>query len=436
MRVLFVIEPYKVEPLGLGYLATALKRKGHEPFLLKYEQGDDKFFEEIGEIKPQIVAFSVTTGKHRKFIEISKMIKKRRYVLSVFGGAHPTYYPEMIKEDGVDFIVRGEGEKSFNKLLDRIMLSKKCKRVNEFYELEQNLDRIGFPDREFMYRYLENRNNPIKNVITSRGCFYNCNYCMNGIYREFYKGQNWVRFRSPENVVEECLELKKYPLKLIYFQDDEFLTNPNMEKLLDVYKRKVRVPFHCQIRIEFLTKEIAKKLKDAGCRGVTFAIESGNDYIRQKVLYRKMSKERIMEGSKILHDVGLKFRVENMVGIPGESLNQMFETLDLNKKLKAAISWCSIFQPYSGLPLGEYARKNKFWNGSISNVKETFFEDTVLETTIGSQIANLQRLFSLVSWLRLPNFLVRWLIRRRKNSVYNWIYFKFKYWRYDVMYGM
>jgi len=432
MKVLFLKKSWVVEPLGIAYLAAVLKKNGHEVDLLKID--NNGFMKELKEFKPDILAYSICTGEHKRFLEINREIKKEYSAISIFGGSHPTYFPEMVYEKGVDIIIRGEAEKSFIELLKDIQIKHSCDGIVNFRTLEQNIDRILFPDREFLYKYSENRNNPIKNVITSRGCRFSCGYCFNSIYRDFYKGENWVRYRSPGNVVKECIELKKYSLKLIWFQDDEILTNPRLYELLDLYKKEVDVPFHCQIRIEFLTKDIAKKLKDAGCISVTFAIESGNDYIRQEILDRKITKSKILEGSDILHRVGLKFRTENMCGIPNESLSQMLETLDLNIQCKPAIAWASIFTPYPRLPLGEYAKKNGFWDGSFSSIKETFFEDTVLNTTIKKEIVNLQRLFGFIVGFPVLRKIVLWLLGLPKNKIYDFIHLKWKRNRYKVLY--
>jgi radical SAM superfamily enzyme YgiQ (UPF0313 family) len=392
MRILFITDPFQVESLGIAYLASVLKKKGHDVDLIKT---DVLNFEDIKKFYPHIIAFSVTTGKHRHYLEIARNIKSVLPVLSVFGGAHPTYFPEFVNERGVDVIVRGEAEKSFVEFLDDWQLRRKFKRIVNFRTLEENIDRIPFPDREFLYKYPENRNNPIKNVITSRGCHFNCHYCYNSLYRSFYQSQNWVRYRSPENVIEECLGLKKYPTRFIFFQDDEFLTNPNFFELLSLYKEKVKIPFHCQIRIELLTEEKASALKEAGCSGVTFAVECGNYYLRKNLLNRPMTDEQILKGVELLKKYKLKIRTENMLGLPGESLSQMLETLDLNIKIKPLIAWASIFQPYPRLPLSNYAYKNEFWDGR-DDFKENFFENTVLNFTAKKQLRNLQRYFALI----------------------------------------
>lgn len=424
MKVLFLTEKFIVEPLGIAYLASVLKKHGYDVDLIRVDLPDSST--QIKKSKPDILAYSVTTGKHKKFLALNKVIKEEIGGVSIFGGSHPTYYPEMVHENGVDFIVRGEAEKSFIKLLDKIRLFKSSSKVIEFSILEQNLDKIPFPDREFLYKYEENRNNPIKNIITSRGCPYNCKFCFNSLYRSFYSGQHWVRYRSPENVIQECIALKKYPLEMIYFQDDELLSNPKIYELLDLYKKEIQVPFHCQLRIELLTEDLAKKLKDCGCNSVTFAIESGNEEIRKKVLGKYISNEKILKGSEILHKIGLKFRTENMIGLPTETLENIIETIDINIKCNPTYGWASIFQPYPRLPLGEQCKELKIWDGGINHIKETFFEDTVLNIKHKKEVVNIQRLFGLI--VRYPRFkkLFFWLIKLSTNRVFNKLYFWWK----------
>jgi radical SAM superfamily enzyme YgiQ (UPF0313 family) len=427
--VLFPVEPFKVEPLGIAYLAASLKKNGHEVLLSRTDNG---IFKDVDTFNPDVVAFSVTTGKHSKAISLSREIKKNKRVVSVFGGSHPTYFPEVVEEWGVDAIIRGEADKAFPEFLEDLQ-NKKFTRLVQFRTLEQNLDKIPFPDREFLYRYPENRDNPIKNVITSRGCRFSCPYCFNSLYRSCYHNQNWVRYRSADNVIKECVELKKYPLKLIFFQDDEFLSNPHLSELLEKYRSEVGVPFHCQVRIELLTEEKVLALKTAGCTGVTFAIECGDAYLRKNLLQRPITDECILSGSQLLHKHGIKFRTENMIGLPGENLNQMLATLELNAKCHPTIAWASIFQPYPRLPLSQYAYQMGFWDGRI-DYKESFFEDSILETTIRKQIVNLQRLFGVAVSKSIIRKFIRFFIQIPNNKVYDKISKSYKQKGYDKLF--
>ena len=431
MRVLFILDPFQVEPLGVGYLASALKQAGIETDWLK--ANDERLINKVCAYSPDVLAYSVSTGKHQRFIALNKEIQEYCPAISIFGGSHPTYYPEMIDSEGVDIIVRGEAEQSFIETLNATYLTYPS--IVDFYPLNQDLDSITFPDREFLYKYPENLNNPIKNVLTSRGCRFSCPYCFNSIYRGFYRGQKWVRYRSPENVIEECLDLMQYPLGMIYFQDDEFLTNPELYRLLRLYRKYVGIPFHCQIRIELLTDDMAWELKDAGCCGVTFAIESGNDFMRREVLARRMSRETIIKGAECLRRHGIKFRIENMIGLPGESVDQMIDTLDINIRCRPAYGWASIFQPYPRLPLAEYARGLDLWDGNVDDFCETFFEKTALKTNLAKEITNIQRLFGLAVSFPILRKLVRWFIKFPNNIFYDRLCAWWKRRRFQKLYS-
>jgi len=227
-------------------------------------------------------------------------------------------------------------------------------------------------------------------------------------------------------VIDECTDLKRYPLKMIYFQDDEFLANPNLEELLVKYADNVGVDFHCQIRIELLTDETAELLVHAGCTGVTFAVESGNDEIRTQLLSRKMSKETILAGCEILHRHGLKFRTENMVGLPNETLDQMLETLDLNIACRPELVWASIFQPYPKCKIADYCIEQGLWDGKTEAFSDTFFDRTILNTPLKHKINRLQKLTSIIaSWPVLRPF-TRLLISLPLDGLYRRIY---KWWK-------
>lgn len=413
MKIAFVTNPFKVEPLGIAYLSASLKKAGHETFLVKNDRHTESI---IGDIEPDIIAYSCTTGQHKSYLEVNKRLKQKYNFTSVFGGAHPTCFPEMINEDGVDIIFQGESDTSFVEWCDRIRRIDNVRMPKIIVPpatLCQNLDELPFPDREFLYTFPENRNNPIKNVMASRGCPHSCCYCYNSFYKDLYKGQRYVRYRSPQNVIDEIKGLiAKYPVELIFFQDDEFLMNPHFEELLSAYKKDIHVPFHCQIRIENLDILKARLLKEAGCTGVTFAIESGNEDYRIHRLKRHMTNETIVEGAKILRFHGIKIRTENMVGLPQETVDMMMETVKLNSYCKPTVAWTSIFQPYPKLPLSNGVE-------NTGNFDSDFFNTTQMVTPIKKQIVNIQRLFGIACNYRLIHMFLMWLVKAPNNKLFD-----------------
>jgi len=435
-NILFIQKDWTIEPLGIGYLSSVLKQQGHRTFIAK--SGKENPLDIVDREVIDIIAFSVTTGTHQYYQDMNRYLKRNRPNLrSFFGGPHASFFSEELKKDKyIDVVVRGEAEKMFPNMWKENDFFPSCQTP----DLPEKLDDIPFPDRELLYRYEENRSNPIRSVMTSRGCPYSCPYCYNSKYKEMYKGINTVRYRSADNVVQECREIKKdYPnTQMIYFIDDEFIINrKRLGELLEEYFYRVGyLPFHCQIRIEHLTDEIASALKHAGCSGVTFAIETGNEQLRKTLLKRTMTNEQILEGARILHRNGLKFRTENMVGLPTETWENTMETVRLNIACKPTIAWASIFQPYPGLPLGQMCKDMGIWNGRVDSMSASFFDRTIMDIPNARRINNIQKLFSFVVDNPYLVTVADKLADMPENDIYRTMYSWDKTRKYKELYGV
>lgn len=447
MKVTFLIRDFVVEPLGIAYVSAVLKQHGHDVDLVKVKNKSvgDLAYEITALGKVDVLAYSVTTGTHKYYLDLNLRLKAFSVfdkTVSVFGGAHPTYFVDMKDEAGVDFIIRGEAERSFPRLLEQLKKGEnpKVETCLVLAPLIQDLDSLPFPDRALLYKFPENRDNPIKNVITTRGCPFSCNYCYNSLYKEMYKGQKFVRHRSPESVVGECIELKKYPLQLIWFEDDEFIIGrKRFLSLMRMYKSYVDVPFHCQVRIESLDEEIVKVLKKSGCRSVTFAVESGSWDIRYNLLKRRISRDQIFNGVRLLKKYKIPFRLQNMIGLPTETWKQVLETLDLTISCKPTIGWVSIFQPYPSLSLGEKCKEMGLWDGEVDEFSPSFFEKTVLKLPkmTRRRLNNMAKIFALVVKFPLLRPWVYLLTSLPENRLYGLIYKKLKAYLYDYkLYGV
>lgn len=433
MKVLFLSFPWVVDILGIGYLSSVLQKEGYAVGITR----PDTMWEDIFDIRPDIIAVSTTTGQHIKYLKLARKIKECwPGIKIVFGGAHPTYFPEIAKESCVDFIIRGEGEVSFLKLIKEIESGQvSSNKERKIEPLVKDLDTLPFPDRELIYKYPENYNNPIKNIFTSRGCRFSCSYCYLFAFRELYKDQQIVRYHSIDNIIAECRELyEKYPTKFIFFADDEFAINDKrLEEFSDKYRKEVGLPFHCQLRIDYLTEEKIKILKEAGCYSVTFAVETGNQIMRWTVLNKKITDKQIIEGISLLKKHKLRFRMQNMIGIPGELIENALNTLKFNLKSGGTYNWVSLYQPYPKTKLGELCRSLNLFDGKVDKFKENFFENTAL--TINRKFINLQRLFAFFAFFKTPMLLVRLLILFPQNKIYDAVYKIFKRWRYKKLYG-
>jgi anaerobic magnesium-protoporphyrin IX monomethyl ester cyclase len=435
MRILFITKDFIIEPLGILYLSGALKKAGHQTDIVKADV--ENVEEKMREFTPDIVAYSFCTGQHKYFRDLNLQLKNKFHFISVFGGAHPTFFNEFIKENGVDIICIGEGEEAIVDLANKLegkedftnILNLWVKEGDRVFENPvRSLSDIGalaFPDRELIYKYSKSRNHPVKNFMWSRGCPYNCPYCFNHSLKKIYKNNSqYVRFRSVDNLLEEILEVKNsYPLKMVYFQDDTFGVRQDLlEEFCQKYQKLVNLPFHCHLRVGLVNKKMVDLIKRAGCFGVSFGIEAGNDFLRNEILGRNMTKKEIIEAAMIIKRAGLKLRTFNMLGLPNGSLEMDFETLALSVACKPDLGWACIYQPYPRTQLGDLCVKMGIYDGDIDKISETFFEESVLNIPDKDKINNLQKLFSLAVSYPVLSPLIKILVNASPNIVFRKIY--------------
>jgi len=272
----------------------------------------------------------------------------------------------------------------------------------------------------------------MKYVMCSIGCPYSCAYCANDGYKKLY-GRSTLQLRPVDEVMSEIEELREYPLEFIFMQDDVFpLYNPDwLVEFCDAYEA-IKVPFHIQLRIEMLAEPALERLKSVGLHSVTFAIESGNEQLRRDVLKRYMTDDTIISGAELLHKYDIKFRTENMLGIPAETWDTVMETIKLNRRCKPTLAWASLYQPYPGTELGDKCIKDGTFDGNINEIEACFFDRYVLDVPDAKRYERLQRLFSFaVRYLIVEKLL--WLLTRLPlNRIYYRIYRKYKQFIHDT----
>jgi anaerobic magnesium-protoporphyrin IX monomethyl ester cyclase len=420
LRVLFVTKSVGLtEPLGIMYLSSALKSAGHQTFFLNAEHSRDPLAQ-AESFSPDILAYSLTTGLQNYYLSLNRQLRQRLpQALSVFGGPHATFFPEMIEEEGVDVVCRGEGEQAIVELAERLSSGKSIAEIQNLWvkdngrirhnpprPLVTDLDSIQHPDRQLVYaqdRWV--REYPIKHFITTRGCPYDCTYCFNHALAEIYSresggGSKRVRLRSVDDLIAEAKEVaSQYPLQLVRFVSDIFILSRQwLAEFAEKFPKEIGLPFSCNVRANLIDEEVASLLKTGGCISVLMGVESGDEELRNRVLGRRMSTETIVNAAKCLHRQHIAIYSQNMLGLPGETFKQALSTMQLNSKIKAEFAWASIFQPYPRTRLGEYAVNKGYYDGSYSDLEITYHSRSPLTFKVKGdkrRIESLHRLFSL-----------------------------------------
>ena len=444
MHLLFIIKEIDNEPHGIMHISALLKQEGHQTSLAVATEEDP--VEAALRLKPDVVGYTVYTGTQNYYLDLNHQIKAQLPgVFSIFGGPHPTFFPEMIEHEGVDGICVGEGEYATLDLLNALQADAEIAGIPNWHfkcngQIVRNpvrplltsrqLDELPFPDRDLLYNvHPASRRNKIRPFITGRGCPYSCTYCFNKAYRELYRGLGKaMRRRSVENVVREIKAVReRYPLEFITFMDDTFILNRQwLQEFAVRYKAEVGLPFWCQVRADLVTDEMMALFKEAGCVSVSFGLEAGNDRLRNAVLQRDMSREQILEASRIFCRHGIAFMTNNMLGLPAGSLETDFETLELNVQCRPSYANVFLFQPYPKTELGEWACREGWMTGSFDDLSGSVSDDTIIGFGSESekrQIENLQKLFALAVEFPFLVPSVKLLIKLPRNTLF-WLVYK------------
>lgn len=437
-RLLF-LQNIEYEFLGPMYISSYARQRGHE-VQLAIGATLDELAASIEAFQPDLVAFSIMTGSHHWARDIAREIKSRFGIGNIFGGAHPTFFPDFIREDGIDMLVRGEGEEAVADILDRIDAKTPLSGIenlvwkradgsiesNPVRGLRNDLDDYPFPDRH-LYDALDSRlDRSVRNVITSRGCPFHCTFCFEDSMRELYDGKGkYVRIRSIEKVISELKILRDTTdVSTVYFADDVFgMSRRWLYDFLEVYRVEIGLPFICLVRADLVAanEEYAQRLADGGCKSVFFGIESGNENIRNTLLKKNLTNKQIKLAASRLHAAGIKFRSYNIVGLPGESMEEAWETLELNIEIGTDYPWCSVFMPFPGTALTEYAIEQGYLDRSFEfdSISRSFFTDSNLRQPHAREIANLQKFFQTAVLLPWTLPLIRKLVCLPPNKLFD-----------------
>lgn len=404
MRVLFV---YPFPPAhtvvaarafhhGIGYLSAVLRRDGHETALLTLTRfASGQVDRAIRRFAPDLVAISATSDQFPLGVQVAERAGRRHGLPVLIGGIHATMAPEQaIEVPGLLGICLGEGEGALLELVRAMDSGQEIWGIRDLWlrrggeivrnpprPLDQDLDALPFPDREiFGYQSIVSTTGKAS-FSTGRGCPYTCRFCANNGLRRSFRGLGrFVRQRSPGNVIDEVLDVSaRYRgVRQVAFEDETFTFDRSWTRDFCVeYARRVDRPFAVSTRYDHLDEEVIGWLRDAGCFQLRVGIESGNEALRTKVLGKKITNARIREVSRLIRDRGIELWTFNMVGLPGETEEDVRETIRMNREVRPSTPFVSVFRPYPGTDLERECRERGWL--SRRSVKSYFQNVTVLD---------------------------------------------------------
>ncbi len=376
-------------PIGLAYLKAVAQKAGHKVKILDNNVLNLKLDEVLERVKgSDIAAISMTTPTYKTVKELSGAIRKKLGIPVVIGGAHPTIDPKDCL-DFADYVIMGEGEQTFVELLNAIENGKKLaelkkikglgfrwsdKRIlNESRALNTDLDSIPFPDWNGFpikkYGSAVRTSGKSLPIVTSRGCPFNCCYCFKGLFGIKF------RARSPKNVVDELVYLKKnFEIKEFQIADDAFAADKKRAIAIckEMVKRKLNLPWSLPngIRANSLNEEVVSWMKKAGLKYTGLGIESGNQKILDQI-GKQQTLEEVRNAVKLLKKYKITTVGFFMFGLPNDTLETMKDTVQFAKELD--LDYCSISMttPYPGTRL--YDQINKGEGKFLTTSQEDLF---------------------------------------------------------------
>jgi len=358
---------------GTMYISSVLKKNGHDcDVFIKVNEPD--IVQAVVDYKPDVIAFSTMTAGNKHTVEWAKEFREKTDAFIIMGGPHPTFFPEALEHsDCLDAVCIGEGEYPMLELCNALDKKKDIteiknlwvKKNGKFYKNSirdlVDVDELPMCDREIYYnKYPELRNVDTKRFFLIRGCPFGCTYCFNNAYKKICKGKGaYVRPVSVDKAITEMKYVKdNYGMKWAQFITDTMNADRKwFMEFLDRYKKEINVPFLCCVRLDLVDEEMVKKMKEAGCERVDYAIESGDEWIRKNVLKRPMSDETILRAGGWFRDYGFRVQTANLIGVPHETIETAMKTIEMNRVLKPEIAKCAILQPYPRTEINEYAKQ-------------------------------------------------------------------------------
>lgn len=441
LRIAF-LQTLTTEMMGTMQVSAVLRQSGHETRLFMESQEPDLVASALA-WKPDVVGVSIITGMHVWALQKCREIKAAAPdVFIVLGGPHATFVPEVVERPGIDAVVRGEGDYVMRDLCEALAARDDWTAVpgtwvkdargvihqNPMGALVNDLDGLPFPDRALPYRYPILRNRGNKSFIPGRGCQYPCTFCHNHLAMRLYRGQGkWGRKMSPERFVAEIVDVRDNwgPLRVVSLENDDEILHLKgwAEEAFPLYAERVGLPYYVMTRPDSVTDDIARLLKDTGCIGVSMSLETANDTLRNEVLKKRFSREDVEVAMDSLNRHQIPVKIFNMVGIPGETLEDAIETLQLNARLKPMWARCSILQPYPPMDLYQWCKREGLFREDFENDDFEFFylKESPLDFPGIDQLVNLQKFFSLTAKYPFLLPLVRQLIKVKPNRLYEFL---------------
>jgi len=367
-----VTERYSVlEPYSLLQIAALLRERGHEPAVLdmngrELDYGDLE--QAVRSFRPDAVIFRFTPTTFDHDIKTASIAKGVDRTIKVAGICWTlrTLAPMVMDEaPDMDVYIRSEYEVTAPALVDAwdagadlggvpgitYRSADGVKATGEPEPLKDH-DQLPMPAYDLLpdldpYFVTAPAGKPFTILYTSKGCPYRCSFCT-------VAGTPW-KMRTAPGIMSELTHLKeKYGLRTASFFDETFTFNrKRAEELCRMMKEEdLNIKWYCNTRAHLVDRELLDLMRSAGCRGISFGIESGSQRILDSV-GKSISVEQAREAVKYARQAGIKTFCSFIIGLPGEDWDSVNETISFVKDTLPTSAQFNVAVPYPGTKLYE-----------------------------------------------------------------------------------
>ena len=414
MKVLVSTPPGKTSelwpPLGLLYLASSLRERGRTDVKVLdafcHNLSGEELARRVVQEKPDVFGINCSTHTFLDAIDaVRKIHEGAPDTTLVMGGYHSTFAAEKILRDYpfVDYVIKGEAERAFPDLLDRLEAGKRPADVEGITYLEegrlverplaviQDLDALPFPDRALLgdldYGYFHQNIRltfgKFTTIVSSRGCPFACTYCSCAAFSR----RRW-RARSATNVVDELEGLYDRGYENVVFVDDNFtLKKSRVAEICEqIRERKIRMRFYCEGRVDNAPYELLRTMKKSGFEVIYFGVESPTPHVLD--YYKKgitpVDAQNAVANAK---RAGMLVVTSFIIGAPVESRGDIQHTIDFIRALRPHAVQVNILDCLVGTPIWDglvrdgtvgpedWKRNHRIWE---------YHEDGLNQETLGT----------------------------------------------------
>ncbi|MFC2094325.1 B12-binding domain-containing radical SAM protein [Bacteroidota bacterium] len=391
-----IMKPYP--PLGILYISSYLDKQGIDNEIFDTTFSSNKELKEyLIKYIPDYIGIYVNLMTKLNVLEIIKFIKSNKdlsHTKIILGGPDVRYNADNFLNHGADYLVIGEGEKSFYELIKTLDTNKhqslkeipgigfKDDTGNTTFTQDRTLikttDELPLPNRNkidiaaYQNIWKKHHGSDAVSVSTMRGCPYTCRWCSRAVYGLSY------RRRSPTKVIDELEIIQAdYNPDTLWFVDDVFTISHKWmnEFANELNRRNLKINYECITRADRLNEEVISMLKESGCFRVWIGAESGSQKIINR-MDRRVDVKQVREMIKLTKKYGIETGTFIMLGYPGETEKDIEETIEHLKGSNPDYFTITIAYPINGTEFYQEieAKQNKLFNWETDTDRDRDFE--------------------------------------------------------------